>query len=373
MRLAIALFVAAMTGGFVRIGSAQQQPLRQISSIPTCSRCRIVLESQALLRLPSESLSFAYGSQFFRAPNGSFLTWGLSETPSAALFDSSGTFVRVLSRVGTGPGEVGYVNPVVLGLGDSVWVLDEGRRHVYTPDVRYVRTERARGVSDLVVGPNATIVVSSRIATPDRAGFPLHVLDRDGEPVHSFGTADPTIDPRRLAALNDNPSASQLRFLTPGEAGTFWAWSITRFILERYDFAGRLLTQGRHRMDGWYAPASERRPGRGEFTGLGPAFVQASRQPEIIWIVYHDRNASFREPDEQTSRKLNPANPYDGMYDLVVEAVDAANLQVVAVQRFPKTAAARVRNGPDLLARYQSLDSVFVAYDVSRLRLLGSP
>ena len=50
------------------------------------------------------------------------------------------------------------------------------------------------------------------------------------------------------------------RSLTPGANNTFWVQNPTRFLLERYDYTGRLLAQGRHELSGWYKEASERRP-----------------------------------------------------------------------------------------------------------------
>lgn len=87
------LRAAARQGSAVALaisaGGAQGPPLRTISSVPTCAQCRISLESQATLRLPSDSLSFAYGIRVGRLANGHFLAWGLNETPSPVLFDAT--------------------------------------------------------------------------------------------------------------------------------------------------------------------------------------------------------------------------------------------------------------------------------------------
>src|SRR5688572_9624949 len=44
--------------------------------------------------------------------------------PSIVVYDSSGRFVKLVSRPGDGPGELSRVGSLGFGPGDSLWVLD---------------------------------------------------------------------------------------------------------------------------------------------------------------------------------------------------------------------------------------------------------
>jgi hypothetical protein len=181
---------------------------------------------------------------------------------------------------------------VVVTTSDTVWVLDILRKHVFTPDMRYVRAED-RSIpadGDLVAFTNGAFVVASQLATPDRAGFPLNLANRAGSVTRSFGVSQPVLDPRRLFATNDSPDANQRRRLTRGFGDTFWAYSTNRFLLEQYDLTGRLLAQGRHSLDGWYEDASQRVPGRGEFPGWSGVLRGCRTHAAAAWTLSHSGN-----------------------------------------------------------------------------------
>jgi hypothetical protein len=274
--------------------AAQQAPLRTIHTAPTCASCKIVLQQGARLRLPSDSLSFGIGTAFTRVGRGKYIAWDLAEAFLPAVFDSTGRFERLLGREGQGPGEFETIDLVFRAQGDTVWIMDRGRRHVFTPQLRFVRTERTQSVGDLARSSDGRLLLARTITTPERAGYPLHLMNASGELGKAFGRDDPTLDPRRLAQINDSPNSVMHRSVTPGAGNTIWVWSPTRFLLERYDFAGKLLAQGRHELSGWYKEASERRKGKGDFPGMYISTVVASSERNVIWLVYHDPNASYR-------------------------------------------------------------------------------
>src|SRR5690606_9228281 len=120
--------------------------------------------------------------------DGRVLVIGLNETPSPALLDQRGNFVRLLSRSGAGPGEYQYPHKIVIAPHDTVWVIESaGRRHVYAPDMRWVRSEQFRSVGPMLVAPNGNMVVARRIPDAERAGYPLHLMRPDGQIIRSFG------------------------------------------------------------------------------------------------------------------------------------------------------------------------------------------
>jgi hypothetical protein len=68
---------------------------------------------------------------------------------------------------------------------------------------------------------------------------------------------------------------------------------------------------------------------------------------------------------------MTPTHPTAaGMHDLVIEALDTETFQVIATQRFPKTAARRIRQAPDLIALYEHHADGFPTFRVARLGLV---
>jgi hypothetical protein len=271
-------------------------------------------------------------------------------------------------NIGQGPGELRLPLAVIAAPGDTVWIIDEGLRgrHVLDGDLRIVRMERSEvTVSDIVFGPNGAHVGAGVFRTPERAGLPLHIFDRGGSIRRSFGVADPTLDPRRLAASGDEPASLLMRQLTNGEPSSFWTYNPTRFLLEQYDFEGRLLRQARHALDGWYEDATRRSPGAGELRGLPLSIVQVSRDAGLLWLVYHDRNSDYT-PNNPRDRSLLPQRIG---HDLVVEALDWRTMRVQAMLRLPNTYAVRVSNAPDLIAIVRPQNADFHTLQPTRLRL----
>jgi hypothetical protein len=320
--------------------------------------------------LPTDSLSFARGSRstITRLSDGRFLILGLNETRAPAVLSTTGKFIRLLGTVGKGPGEYDDPTGVAVAPGDSVWILDGARKHVLTRDLRFVRTERMRAIIDGLVSPTGRIVFQSRIGTPDRAGYPLHILRQDGELGVSFGIANPVLDPRVLEANGEDAASHLQRRLERADATSFWAYSRRKFLLERYDFDGRMLDQARHAMDGWYAEASLKQPGDGEFKGLKLPIVVQSKQPEMVWLVYAVRNAMYRDP----SVYLPTDKEILQMMDLVIEALDTRTMKVIATSRFPRTGVLEMKNAPDMIAVYEPIDAdaVFMSYSIRTMNVV---
>jgi hypothetical protein len=332
-------------------------PLRTIASQPSCATCSIELDVVATLALPTDSLSFGIETRLTRLSNGTFVVWGLTETKSPVLFDASGRFSRVLAREGQGPGELGYVDLAVAGPADTLWVISRGRKHVFTSGGRFVRAENVTQFEDVLWFAGGGAVIAALEGSSQATGYPLHVLDRAGSITRSFGVNRAELGPARLAATGDDSSSYLQRALTRGANETFWASSPRRFLLEQYDQTGRLINQGRHAVDGWYKDLSERRSAPRTFTASPPDIVQESSAPELLWLVYHDRNAKF----VSAGFFSKPMGEIAKMHDVVIEAVDARTLKVLAMRRFPGTNAWTA-----------PIDDVFHALRVTRLRLVRS-
>ena len=277
----IPLGIAPLLGATFFVHSelhAQPVAVRTFASAPSCTSCTIVLTELLQFQLP-DSLSFSTSARAVRLPSGAFLVVGegkgaLNETPVPALLDASGRFVRIIARSGQGPGEITVGRSAVVGPGDSVWVFDGGpSRHVFSPDVRYVRRDQFPLGRSLLALNDGQFVLASARGNSATAGYPLHFIDRNGIVGRSFGIDNPTIDPRRLSADRDDVQSYLTRDVVDGAGGTFWVHGALRFLLEQYDYSGRLLYRGQHALDGWYKDASEKKPGMGAFKGAALARI----------------------------------------------------------------------------------------------------
>jgi hypothetical protein len=353
----------------------QQLPMKSISSAPVCPACKIQIVESALLQLPSDSLSFGWGTlgTVTRLPDGRFVVTGMNETPVPAVMTETGKFSHLLGRTGEGPGEFGQPEGVAIAPGDSIWLFEGPRKHVFTPDARWVRTERpTHWIFNGLVGPTGQVLIHARIGTPDRAGYPLHIVRPDGELGVSFGIVDPVLDPRTLRTNGEDIGAYLARRYERADDNSFWVYSNRKFLLERYDFNGRMLDQARHAMDGWYGEESVKRPGVGEFKGLPPYTVTASKQPGVLWLVYGVPNDSFRKPDSLFTPTDREAL---AMSDLVIEALDTRTMKVIATTRLPRSANLPLKNAPDMIAIYTPVDAdgVFMTYSIRTMSVVKPP
>ena len=372
-RVFLALLLFLVAASTERL-AAQVPTSPPITSTPSCASCSIAIRGSLTLTLP-DSLSFSPTARVLRLParRGYLIfgeaTGGLNETPVPALLDTAGRFVRLIARVGDGPGEIRRVMTSVVSTGDSVWVIGNRARNVFSPEINFVRRDPYPSARNVVVGSAGQDVISAFMGTPQQAGLPLHVVSRNGTILQSFGSNDVSIDPRRLEALGDDIQNALLRELMSSPDGTLWAFSTNRFVLEQYRFDGRLIYRAQRSLDGWYKEASERMPGMGEFKGVPVVQVQSSVDPNVVWLIYYVPNASFAPP--AADRPFVMAT-YAAMRDVVVEAFHVRTRQVLASRRFAGTIALSVQNAPDVLAFLRSMDRSAHTYELVTLTLARS-
>ena len=338
---------------------------RSFGSEPVCSSCSIQLATKFTFDLPQDSLSFGYHTSFLRLRNGGYIAWDLPGRRTPLVFDSSGRFLRVSLPSGVGPGEIRNVNALIRASGDSIWIVDGSRKHVFSPEMAFLRQEPVRASGyNFIAGPNGEVITSGVVGSASAAGFPLHMRNNAFELTRSFGTDDPTIDPRRLRATNDDVSMLLQRTFTPDGPQSFWVYSDFRFVLERYDFKGQLLARYHRLLDGWYRDGSRRKPSPGEFPGLKLSAVQSSSRVNLVWLVYHDPRPGFVIPEG----RIDYAKIIE-QHDLVIEAFDPQQSRVVAVSRWPGLMAVKIDQAPDMIAVLNRVSADVIEYRAVLLRL----
>lgn len=139
------------------------------------------------------------------------------------VFDAGGTFVTTIGREGAGPGEFLSIGVVEHAEGDTIHVFDSGslRRSVLSPSYEFVRSNPLdiQPINQAVMLADQSVVLASSVA-----GQPLHLLDRSGEHIRSFGSATGGYDARV-------PFAGE-RVIASAGGDSVWATYRNRYTLE---------------------------------------------------------------------------------------------------------------------------------------------
>jgi len=111
------------------------------------------------------------------------------------VLEADGSFVRVLSKPGAGPGELQSPDAVHVDANDSLFVWDRGtgRISVFGPDLEYTRTypvEGYAGGTAVRLGSGDWLHGSSRMS-----GFPFLLYGSNGELIRAWGDSADYIEP----------------------------------------------------------------------------------------------------------------------------------------------------------------------------------
>jgi len=115
-----------------------------------------------------------------------------SGLPYFLVFSPEGNALQRIGRRGGGPGEFRAVTGIMIDPADSLFVFDarHGRITVFSPDyavVRVVNLDYPISGKGFFIGTK--MLINQGIRTPHRAGYPLHLMDRNGEILRSFGSS----------------------------------------------------------------------------------------------------------------------------------------------------------------------------------------
>ena len=154
---------------------------------------------------------------------GTFVSASFDGTQIAE-FGPDGRLAGVIGRAGQGPGELLRLRTVIPGPGDTLFAPDmgQGRITMFGPDRAPAGTLPMPFPPDLLM-PDGSFLVASQIGRSETIGYPMHVVDREGRVVRSFGTDE----------LQYRPDLDYIltRKVAPGQDGTVWAMAPARYIL----------------------------------------------------------------------------------------------------------------------------------------------
>ena len=335
-------------------GCGAEAPPTEASGPCTSGDCRIELEHITRVTdadepgiLPPETVWFQ------ETEAGTFVSASFDETRIAE-FGPDGRLVSVIGRAGEGPGEFGVVVTPIPGPGDTLFAPDlvRGRVTMFGPDRSLAGTLPMPFRPDLVM-PDGSFLLARQIGRREMIGYPMHVVDREGRVVRSFGTDEPRYRPGLDDILTRN--------VAPGQGGTVWAMAPARYVLERWDpSTGEMLQSTRIRSD-WFRESLE--PYTDE-TVRPPPLVDGLWEDEdgLVWTIVQDADVDWEAPRRANEHRLFDAQEYNQTYDCVIEVVDPGSGRVLASRRFDGALLYR----PPSRILVSPVDTILatVAYDV---------
>lgn len=164
---------------------------------------------------------------------------------SLKVFDADGRFATEVGRLGEGPGEYRFPNPVYADSVSQVHVMDfqSPRLTILDAEQTVARTSLLPGLPrDATVLPMEQYVINASVPTPQAVGLLLHIVDGvDPEPIESFGMPHDAA-PYSLQGLES------WRVLTSRPDGRIITSSMTTYVIEAWTSEGQRIT-------GWQGPS----------------------------------------------------------------------------------------------------------------------
>ena len=284
---------------------------------------------------------------------GTFVSASL-DMAQIAEFGPDGRLTRVIGRSGQGPGELLRLRTLIPGPGDTLFAPDmgQGRITIFGPDRAPTGTFPMPFLPDLVM-PDGSFLVASQIGRSETIGYPMHVVDREGRVVRSFGTDEPQYRPDLNSILT--------RKVAPGQDGTVWAMAPARYILERWDpSTGERLQSTRIPSD-WFRESIE--PYTDEMVRPPPRVAGLWEDEDgLVWTIVQDADADWEPSPRANEHRPVERREWDRLHDWVIEVVDPGSGRVLASRRFSETLWYR----PPSRILVSPVDTILtiVAYDV---------
>lgn len=227
------------------------------------------------------------------------------------VFDKSGNLrTTLLTNRGTSFTTIGAILPVPGG----GFVIHDGRGgelYPLTADLKVGSPTALRHSPSLALA-DGELIVADQIRTPALAGFPIHLFDRSGQVVRSFGADTPQLREDMRVVTN--------RIVGAARNGTILAAAPGRYVLERWDpRLGKRLTAVPVRSS-WFVESTRSEPD--ERIRPKPILLSLSEDQDIAWVVLLDADQNWRVPANANTERSFDISEYSNKFDWVIEAVD---------------------------------------------------
>jgi len=291
----------------------------------SCPACRVTLTPTLALGADAGVHGPTTESRVARDSRGRYFVAPTYTPGSIAMYGPDGRFRGVFGTEGGGPGEFRGIQNLVMGPGDSLWVVSGGGRiTVVDPEQRIVRSITAdEGAMGILPRSDGSVAVMNMVG----GGGP--VLDAAGAEVGRLELSTPPTD--------DNPTTGQSGVVALPD-GRLVALHATRYRLDVLDTDGtRLRTIDRRAF--WFPSlelASEQEAMRHiqEARTTAMTFGAAPTATGEVWVLAQRVNmTSVRDlfqAFESGAMTQEPVLDMNELLDAVLELVDVDAGQVVA-------------------------------------------
>jgi hypothetical protein len=179
-------FAAAFAFACARPVPAQ---IQQVAGTASCRAC--VVSLQTLHRFSTDDTPAVLFSELYALDARDRLLVVDNSQHEIRVLRADGTLSHIIGRRGGGPGEFAGAVEAWIGLADTVIVFDRASRRlsIFEPERgRFIRSILFEWKIEAVApaGTGGDLFVVANIATPDRAGLPLHLVSAGGTLKRSF-------------------------------------------------------------------------------------------------------------------------------------------------------------------------------------------
>jgi hypothetical protein len=199
-----------------------------------------------------------------------------------------------------------------------------GRLSVFSSSYSLVRTaalDYAPGFEILWQGDG--MVMASQVGTLERAGLPVHLLDRSGRIRASFGSADRGFRP-------DYATSGQ-RAIALSSGGLVWSGHRYRYELELWSADNTLVRRLNREVDWFPDPHSGRQPARQTPAPPEPFLHVVREEADQLWVVTVIADPNWERAIRHTPGAIHPeVLDLRGYQDSVVELLDSRTGELVA-------------------------------------------
>lgn len=345
--LILSILIIALTE-FASAGPIAAQSTIEITGPSACRNCSITVEH--VIDLGDDDGEGIIESDVATAARDSRGRYFVVESYGVRVkvFDSTGAFLTTLGRRGQGPGEFRGIGRLDVLPGDTLLVFDQSNSTVsrFLPDLTFIESIRLEipPYVDVVSLDEGRMVLASPVRTPDRIGLPLHLLDRDGTVVRSFGSVHGEFRP-------DIPFADE-RLIGPGTKTAVWSAYRNQYVIELWDVSARPLREVRRNVE-WFP--SMFRPHRTAMhrrttPEMPEPRLQAIRQDAAghLWVLILVPDENWRQSVAQHEGDLHArVSDLNAYFDSVIEVLDPMMGRVIQSRTFDEAFLGFV--GPGLL------------------------
>jgi hypothetical protein len=175
------------------------------------------------------------------------------------------------------------------------------------------------------VRSDGSYVVASQIPTPDRIGYPVHVLDPMGRFSLSFGADTPQFRPDLIPLT--------VRLTAPARDGSIWTVAPGRYVLEKWDpesgtRVARIGVRSSWFSDAMSWPADE--------TVRPSPLIEALSEDSngLVWVLTRVAASDWKPPARANEERPLLIEEWQQTHDWILEAIDPVTGMVAASRRF---------------------------------------